>query len=76
MSDSRSETQHRRSGIAKHIPSVQFLFYLLIGGWNTVFGYTCYFLMNRWLATIMRVLLYCGQSRIKPYLDLCGFSWL
>ena len=42
-----------KSRLTGHIPPGQFLRYLLVGGWNTVFGYTCFFLMNRWLTTVI-----------------------
>jgi putative flippase GtrA len=33
--------------IAQHIPSGQLIRYLLVGAWNTLFGYGCFFLSAR-----------------------------
>jgi putative flippase GtrA len=32
---------------AQHIPSGQMMRYLLVGAWNTLFGYSCFFLLVR-----------------------------
>lgn len=79
MSGSRSDAERGRSGIARHIPREQFLRYLLIGGWNTVFGYTCFFLMNRWLATVMPAYSYLAASLASNLVAITvaflGYKW-
>jgi putative flippase GtrA len=39
--------------IAQHIPSVQLIRYLLVGAWNTLFGYGCFFLFARLFLRLM-----------------------
>jgi putative flippase GtrA len=34
-------------------PWLQVVRYVLVGGWNTIFGYTCFFFMTRWLTSFM-----------------------
>jgi putative flippase GtrA len=38
---------------AQHIPSGQMMRYLLVGAWNTLFGYGCFFLFTRLLLRLM-----------------------
>jgi putative flippase GtrA len=79
MSNSSTRVASARSGIARHIPPAQFLRYLLIGGWNTLFGYTCFFLMNRWLSTIMPAYSYIAASLISNLISISvaflGYKW-
>lgn len=79
MSEPESSAAHVRSGLASHIPPAQFLRYLLIGGWNTVFGYTCFFLMNRWLSTVMPAYSYIAASLIANLIAISvaflGYKW-
>jgi putative flippase GtrA len=67
------------SRITKHIPPAQLLRYILIGGWNTVFGYTCFFLMNRWLATVMPAYSYLAASLASSLVAITvaflGYKW-
>ena len=67
------------SGITSHIPSGQFLRYVLVGGWNTVFGYSCFFLMNRWLSTIMPAYSYIAASLVSSPIAITvaflGYKW-
>jgi len=39
--------------IAQHIPSGQLIRYLLVGAWNTLFGYGCFFLFARLFLHLM-----------------------
>ena len=68
-----------RQAIAGHIPPGQFLRYVLVGGWNTVFGYSCFFLMNRWLATMMPEYSYLVASVVSSLLAISvaflGYKW-
>jgi putative flippase GtrA len=79
MSGSRPDVESRRRGIARHIPPEQFLRYVLIGGWNTVFGYSCFFLMNRWLATVMPSYSYIAanlsSNLIAITVAFLGYKW-
>lgn len=67
------------SGLADFVPSGQFLRYVLVGGWNTVFGYSCFFLMNRWLATMMPEYSYLVASVVSSLLAVTvaflGYKW-
>jgi putative flippase GtrA len=58
---------------------MQFLRYLLVGGWNTVFGYTCFFLMNRWLATVMQAYSYVAAYLLSNLMAISvaflGYKW-
>jgi putative flippase GtrA len=66
-------------GITSHIPAGQFLRYLLVGGWNTVFGYTCFFLMNRWLSRVITAYPYIvaglASSLINITVAFLGYKW-
>lgn len=72
----RSSTINR---IGKLFPSTQFFRYLLIGSWNTVFGYTCFFLMNRRLATVMPAYSYLaanlGANLVAISVAFLGYKW-
>ena len=76
MSDPESQAGEN---IARPIPSAQFLRYLLIGAWNTVFGYTCFFLMNRWLATVMPAYSYIAANLAANFIAITvaflGYKW-
>jgi putative flippase GtrA len=67
------------SGVTSHIPPGQFLRYLLVGGWNTVFGYTCFFLMNRFLSTMITAYPYIvaglASSLINITVAFLGYKW-
>ena len=43
-----------RNSVARHIPPGELFRYLLVGAWNTLFGYTCFFLIN-WALTRTRL---------------------
>ena len=68
-----------RTGLAGFVPSGQFFRYLLVGGWNTVFGYGCFFLVNRWLATRMPEYSYLAASLISNLIAVSvaflGYKW-
>jgi putative flippase GtrA len=78
MTDLLSSTP-AKGGIAKHIPPAQLLRYLLVGGWNTVFGYTCFFLINRWLTHRMPAYSYIAASLssnlISITVSFLGYKW-
>lgn len=80
MSDPASETAKAPRGITSHIPPAQFLRYLLVGGWNTVFGYTCFFLLNRWLSTVITAYPYIVASLASSLINITvaflGYKWL
>ncbi len=38
-----------------HLPRGQLLRYLIVGAWNTLFGYACYFLVVRFLLHILSI---------------------
>ena len=64
---------------AKHIPPAQLLRYLLVGGWNTLFGYTCFFLMNRWLSHMLPAYSYIAASLASNLISITvaflGYKW-
>ncbi|WP_263381297.1 GtrA family protein [Granulicella arctica] len=68
-----------RNGLAKHIPPAQLLRYLIVGGWNTLFGYTCFFLMNRWLSHVMHAYSYIVASVASNLISITvaflGYKW-
>ena len=65
--------------IASHIPPGQFLRYLLVGGWNTVFAYACFFLMNKWLSTVIKEYPYIvaglASSLVNVTVAFLGYKW-
>lgn len=68
-----------RGGIAKHIPPTQLFRYLLVGGWNTIFGYTCFFLINQWLTHKMPTYSYIAASLSSNFISITvaflGYKW-
>jgi putative flippase GtrA len=79
MSDLSSPVTPARRDIAKHIASAQLFRYLLVGGWNTLFGYTCFFFMNRWLSGVMPAYSYIAASLISNLISITvaflGYKW-
>lgn len=79
MSDAVPHAAVERNGFAGHIPPAQFLRYVLVGGWNTVFGYTCFFLINRWLSTAMTAYSYIAASLLSNLVAITvaflGYKW-
>jgi putative flippase GtrA len=79
MSDLSSTPEPARTSIAKHIPPAQLFRYLLVGGWNTILGYTCFFLMNRWLARVMPAYSYIAASLLSNIIGITvaflGYKW-
>jgi putative flippase GtrA len=65
--------------VTAHIPPGQFLRYLLVGGWNTVFGYGCFFLMNHWLAKVFPTYSYIAASLLSSLIAITvaflGYKW-
>jgi putative flippase GtrA len=76
---SKDAKEHTIRGINSHFPPGQFLRYLLIGGWNTVFAYTCFFLMNRWLSTVIKAYPYIVASLASSLINITvaflGYKW-
>src|ERR1700677_2305441 len=74
-----SETARVKLKIASHIPPEQFLRYLLLSGWNTRFGYVCFFLMNRWLSGFVKWYPYIVaglcSSLISISVAFLGYKW-
>jgi putative flippase GtrA len=79
VSDVDPQVKTAGSALARHLPSAQFLRYLVIGAWNTVFGYTCFFLFNRWLATVMSAYSYIvanlAANLIAITVAFLGYKW-
>jgi putative flippase GtrA len=50
LTGSNRETHDRPGHLAAR---KQFSRYVLVGGFNTLFGYTCFFLIYRWLSTFL-----------------------
>jgi len=75
---SRTSSPAKR-GLVKHIPPAQFVRYLVIGAWNTIFGYTCFFLLTRWLSHIMPAYSYIAanlaSSVIAISVAFLGYKW-
>ncbi len=75
----RSAASNAALRIASHIPPGQFLRYLLIGGWNTLFGYTCFFLMNLWLSSFVKAYAYIVASVLSSLINITvsflGYKW-
>ena len=67
------------SNFRRHLPSAQFLRYVLVGGWNTAFGYSCFFLFNRWLSTVMPAYSYIAANiaanLIAISVAFLGYKW-
>lgn len=65
--------------ISSHIPPAQFLRYMLVGGWNTAFGFGCFFFMNRWLTSVMPaysyIAAYLASSLINITVAFLGYKW-
>ncbi len=68
-----------RRRFAGHIPPEQFLRYILLSGWNTVFGYVCYFLMNRWISGFLAwypyIVASLSSSLISITVAFLGYKW-
>jgi putative flippase GtrA len=65
--------------LTRHIPPDQLFRYLLIGGWNTIFGYACFFLLNRWLLHWMTSYSYIAASLLANLISISvaffGYKW-
>jgi putative flippase GtrA len=79
MSNLKSPTAFVRGSFARHIPPTEFLRYILVGGWNTLFGYTCFFLMNRWLSRVLPAYSYIAASLTSNLIAITvaflGYKW-
>lgn len=71
--------ERTRTGLAGMAPPGQFLRYVLVGGWNTAFGYGCFFLTNRWLARVMPEYSYLAASLLANLIAVSaaflGYKW-
>ena len=67
------------SGILSRFPPGQFLRYLLIGGWNTAFGFFCFLFLNRWLSTLIPTYSYIVANIIAHPIAITqaflGYKW-
>ena len=79
MSSLSSAPQPAKSGFAKHIPPAQLFRYLVVGGWNTIFGYSCFFLLTRWLSRVMPVYSYIAANLASNLICITvaflGYKW-
>ena len=79
MSNPFSSAAFIRNGIVKYIPSAQLFRYILVGGWNTLFGYTCFFLINRWLSHLLPAYSYIAASLASNLIAITvaflGYKW-
>ena len=79
MSKPSSTLQPARRGFAKHIPRAQLFRYLMVGGWNTIFGYTCFFLLTRSLSRVMPVYSYLAANLASNLICITvaflGYKW-
>ena len=68
-----------RRGLTLPLPSARFIRYALVGLWNTVFGYSCFFLFNRWLSTVMLAYSYIvaniAANLIAISVAFLGYKW-
>lgn len=68
----------RLAGVASHIPPAQFFRYLLIGGWNTLFGYGCFALFTALLEPRMKygyVVASAIANLIAITVSYLGYKW-
>ena len=68
--------------LTRHIPPEQFLRYIAVGAWNTVFGYACFMLLT-WLflrlapakPAIMTSVAYGFAAFINISVSFLGYKW-
>jgi putative flippase GtrA len=74
-----NKVMRSRKDITQHIPRSQWLRYLLVGGWNTLFGYTCFSLINHSLNRAMPSYSYIAASLssnlISVTVAFLGYKW-
>jgi putative flippase GtrA len=73
-----SKGVNRFAGVAAHIPPAQFFRYLLIGGWNTLFGYGCFALFTALLEPRIRygyVIASAIANLIAITVSYLGYKW-
>jgi putative flippase GtrA len=80
MMDSAAVTEpQKKAGIRRYLPKAQVIRYLVVGGWNTLFGYTCFYLMNRWLMHLMPAYSYIAASLASNLISITvaflGYKW-
>src|ERR1700722_2461010 len=79
MAHLQSRSELPGSGITKHIPPAQLFRYLLVGAWNTVFGYTCFFFITRGLSHVMPHYSYIAANLLSNILSITvaflGYKW-
>jgi len=69
-------------GLTRHIPPGQFLRYILVGVWNTIFGYTCFILFT-WLfirllpanPAMMTSAAYMLAAFVNISVSFLGYKW-
>ena len=68
-----------KAALADPLARGQFLRYVLIGGWNTLFGYTCFSLIYRWLSTVPISYPYIWATLIASLINITvaflGYKW-
>lgn len=79
MSGSSTDPAQDPGPSTNKVPAAQFVRYLVVGGWNTVFGYACFAMMNHWLALLLPayayVAAYIASSLINISVAFLGYKW-
>jgi len=72
-------SQPTKRRFTRHIPQAQFLLYLVVGGWNTIFGYICFFLLTRWLSRAIPAYSYVvanlAANLVAITVAFLGYKW-
>jgi len=65
--------------VVGHVPPEQFIRYILLSGWNTAFGYVCFFLINNWLSRFLTWYPYIVASLLSSLISISvaflGYKW-
>jgi putative flippase GtrA len=63
----------------RSLRSSRFIRYLLVGGWNTAFGFACFAVMNRWVSTFITaysyLVAYLLASLINITIGFLAYKW-
>jgi putative flippase GtrA len=76
--DHPTSLTNRLIGLTSHIPPGQFFRYLLVGGWNTLFGYGCFALLTALLDPRIKygyVVASIIANLIAPTVAFLGYKW-